>query len=183
MILETERLRLRPWEEQDAAELYELAKDPQVGPAAGWAPHTDVENSRQIIRDILSEEGTCAVVARETGRLLGSASLMRKEGSIQLKEGEAEIGYWIGRPFWGQGLIPEAVEELLRYGFQELGLAQVWCMYFAGNDKSRRVQEKCGFVFHHMQKDVRISALDKTVDKFVNLLTKEAWESRCREHE
>jgi RimJ/RimL family protein N-acetyltransferase len=50
MILETERLILRPWCEDDANELYKYASDPEVGPPAGWLPHTSVENSREIIR-------------------------------------------------------------------------------------------------------------------------------------
>ena len=62
-------------------------------------------------------------------------------------KGEPEIGYWIGRPFWGQGLIPEAVRELLRWCFMERGAARVWCGHSPGNDKSRRVIEKCGFTY------------------------------------
>ena len=59
--------------------------------------------------------------------------------------GEPEIGYWIARPHWGQGLIPEAVEAMLRRQFQEMGAERVWCAHFPGNERSRRVQEKCGF--------------------------------------
>lgn len=61
---ETQRLILRPWRESDAQALYEYAKDPQVGPAAGWPPHTSVENSRKIIRDVLSAPETYAVVLK-----------------------------------------------------------------------------------------------------------------------
>lgn len=64
-----------------------------------------------------------------------------------MAEHEAEIGYWIGVPFWGQGLIPEAVRALLARCFEELGCEAVWCGYYDGNDKSRRVQEKCGFLY------------------------------------
>ena len=62
MILETERLILRPWEDKDAEELYRYAKDPQVGPSAGWPPHTSVENSLEIIHSVFAEPETCAVV-------------------------------------------------------------------------------------------------------------------------
>ena len=54
MRLETERLILRPWSEEDAQDLYVYAKDPQVGPIAGWPPHTSVENSLEIIKNVLS---------------------------------------------------------------------------------------------------------------------------------
>ena len=55
MILETERLILRPWCESDADDLYTYASDPEVGPPAWWPPHTSVENSREIIRTVLSK--------------------------------------------------------------------------------------------------------------------------------
>ena len=67
MILQTERLFLRPWEDSDAEELYKYAKDPRVGPIAGWPVHTSVENSLEIIRGVLSEPETYAVVLKETG--------------------------------------------------------------------------------------------------------------------
>ena len=62
--------------------------------------------------------------------------------SAEMQENEAEIGYWIGRPYWGQGLIPEAVRCLLKRCFEDLGMTAVWCGYYDGNTKSRRVMEK-----------------------------------------
>ena len=65
MILETERLTLRPWEESDAEDLYRYASDPAIGPMAGWPVHTSVENSREIIRDVLSANETYAVCLKK----------------------------------------------------------------------------------------------------------------------
>lgn len=150
--LETERLILRPWEETDAEELYQYARDPAIGPIAGWPPHTSVENSREIIRGVLSAPETYAVVLKETGKPVGSAGILfGKSGNAPMREGEAEIGYWIGKPYWGRGLIPEAVQELLHRCFEDLGCTAVWCGYYDGNDQSRRVQEKCGFLYHHTE--------------------------------
>ena len=73
MIFETERLILRPWLESDAADLYECAKDPLVGPAAGWPVHTSIENSKEIIHDVLSAAGTYAVVLKESNQAIGIA--------------------------------------------------------------------------------------------------------------
>ncbi len=161
MILYTERLILRPWEESDAESLYEYAKNPEVGPIAGWPVHTSVENSREIIRDVLSAEETYAVCLREDNKAIGSVGLMIGEHSnLNLPEEEGEIGYWIGVPFWGRGLIPEAVQELIRHGFEDLKLKRLWCGYFDGNIKSRRVQEKCGFVYHHTNKDIYWKLMD-----------------------
>ena len=161
MTLYTERLILRPWEEADAAALYEYAKDPDVGPIAGWPPHTSVENSREIIRNVLRVDETYAVCLREDNRAIGSIGIMIGQNSnLDIAEDEGEIGYWIGVPFWGQGLIPEAVKELIRHGFEDLKLKRIWCAYFEGNDKSRRVQEKCGFQYHHTNKDVYWKLMD-----------------------
>ena len=155
MELKTERLVMRSWKESDAENLYEYAKDPNVGPIAGWPVHTSVENSRQIIRDVLSAEETYAVCLKEDGKAIGSIGLMVGVASnLNIPDTEGEIGYWIGVPFWGRGLIPEAVNELLRHGFEDLKLDKIWCGYFEGNTKSKRVQEKCGFVYHHTNKDI-----------------------------
>ena len=113
MVLQTERLILRPWRESDAEELYKYASHPEVGPIAGWAIHTSVENSREIIRDVLSAPETYAVVLKKTDLPVGSIGLMLgKASNIGLPDTEGEIGYWIGVPLWGQGLIPEAAAEL-----------------------------------------------------------------------
>ena len=142
--LETSRLILRPWCDSDAQALYRWARDPEVGPSAGWAPHTSVENSREIIRTVLSEEGTFAVLLKGgDGGPIGSVGVFPT--AIPVGKGEPEIGYWIAHPYWGQGLVPEAVEELLRWQFQEMGVQRVWCAHSPENEKSRRVQEKCGF--------------------------------------
>lgn len=178
MELTTERLLLRPWRDEDAADLYEYAKDPAVGPAAGWLPHTSVENSLEIIRGVLSEPETYAVCLKTDGRPIGSAGLMLgKTSNVGIPDTEGEIGYWIGAPFWGQGLIPEAVEELLRYGFEDLGLERIWCAYFDGNTKSRRVQEKCGFTYHHSNHDVPFPA-GTVKTEHVTCQTREEWEKR-----
>lgn len=175
-MLETERLLLRPWEETDAESLYKYAKDPEVGPIAGWPVHTSVENSREIIRSVLSAPETYAVILKETGEPVGSIGLMIGEKSnIQLAEDEAEIGYWIGVPYWGQGLIPEAVREMLRYGFVELGFSSMWCGYFDGNVKSCRVQEKCGFCYHHTAQNVSCSIPGVFRTEHITCITKEQW--------
>jgi RimJ/RimL family protein N-acetyltransferase len=170
--LQTERLLLRPWRASDAESLYKYASDPRVGPIAGWPVHTSVENSREIIRDVLSAEGSFAVVLKETGEAVGSVGLMVGEASnLELPEGEAEIGYWIGVPLWGQGLIPEAVRELIRYAFEERGIETLWCGYFDGNDKSRRVGEKCGFQYIRSE-ETYWPLIDKTVVQHITRLIK-----------
>ena len=173
MTLQTDRLILRPWHEDDAAELYRYAKDPEVGPAAGWPVHTGVENSREIIRAVLSAPETYAVCLKESGKAIGSIGLHRND--IAEDEDEYELGYWIGKPYWGQGLIPEAAREVLRHAFEDLGMNRIWCGYYDGNTKSRRVQDKLGFVFHHTTQGIELALLGEVRTGHVMLLTKETW--------
>lgn len=171
MILYTDRLILRPWEDTDAESLYEYAKDDRVGPAAGWPPHTSVENSREIIEAVLSEPETYAVCLKEDNKPIGSIGLMvGKQSNLNIPETEGEIGYWLGVPFWGQGLIPEAVREMIRYAFDDLHLTRLWCGYFDGNEKSKRVQEKCGFVYHHTNKNVAWKLMNVVLTEHVTCL-------------
>ena len=177
MILTTERLLLRPWTEADAESLYSYAKDPAVGPIAGWPAHTDVENSREVIRTVLSAPETYAVCLKGDHRAIGSIGLMIGEkANLDLPETEGEIGYWIGVPYWGQGLIPEAVRELIRHAFEDLGLETLWCGYFEGNEKSKRVQEKCGFTYHRSDKDIYWKVMDDIRTEHITRLTREDWE-------
>lgn len=76
MELQTERLILRSWQENDAEALYKYAQNPNVGPIAGWPPHTSVENSREIIKSVLSTPETYAVILKTTGEAVGSVGLM-----------------------------------------------------------------------------------------------------------
>ena len=176
-MLETKRLILRPWQEEDAKSLYEYAKDPDIGPPAGWPPHTSVENSRQIIRDVLSVPETYAVCLKD-GNAIGSVGLKLK-GSTDMtdREDECELGYWIGKPFWGQGLIPEASRELLRHAFAELGMNRIWCGHYDGNTKSRRVMEKLGFVYHHTTEGLELEQLGEIRVGHVLLMTRQMWEN------
>ena len=176
MVFETERLVLRPWRVNDANSLYEYAKDPQVGPIAGWPVHKSVADSREIIETVLSAPYTYAVCLKEDDQAIGSIGLMIGEKSnIGLSNNEAEIGYWIGVPFWGRGLIPEAVRELMRYAFNELGIKKLWCGYFDGNEKSKRVQEKCGFQYQYTIKDKEWPLMNDVRTEHITGITEKQW--------
>ena len=176
MILTTERLILRPWEESDAESLYEYAKDERIGPPTGWPAHTSVRNSLEIIRTVLAAPENYAVCLKEDNRAIGSIGLMVGEQSnIGLPDTEAEIGFWIGVPFWGQGLIPEGVREIIRYAFEDLRLEKLWCGYFEGNEKSKRAQEKCGFKYQYTNEDAEwVKMMDRRTEH-ISCLTREDW--------
>lgn len=147
-VIESERLVMRRWRDEDAAELFSLASDPAVGVAAGWPPHTSEEFSLYVIRNYFSAPETYAVVLKETGRIVGCCGIVPAEMMTErgLDCRDSEIGYWIGRPFWGRGLAPEAVRALMR---RNDDVVRWWIAFFVGNDKSRRVAEKCDFKYHH----------------------------------
>ncbi len=174
MNLETERLIMRPWTESDAEECFRYAKDPRVGPIAGWPVHTSVENSRQIIREVLSKPEIYAIVWKETGLPIGSIGL-HFHSDLATADDECELGYWIGVPFWGRGITPEAAREMLRHAFEDLGMARVWCGYYDGNLRSRRVQEKVGFRYQWSNDAVPVPQIGEVRKGHVNLLTREEW--------
>ncbi|MDR0814051.1 MAG: GNAT family N-acetyltransferase [Oscillospiraceae bacterium] len=149
MYIETGRLILRPWVDTDTEELFRHAQNPNVASPCGWPPHKDIDDSRNILNAILKSPENCAIELKTTGKPVGSIGLMTIATShtAPLAENEGEIGYWLGEDYWGQGLMPEAVTAVLRYAFGELKLSRVWAGYFPGNNKSRRVQEKCGFAY------------------------------------
>lgn len=172
----TKRLLLRPWCDADANALYEYAKDPEIGLSAGWRPHESVEQSLQIIRDVFSAPETYAVCLKD-GTPIGSIGLKLKgHTDMTDREDECELGYWIGKPYWGQGMIPEAGEALLRHAFETLGMRAVWCGYYEGNEKSRRVQEKLGFQYKYTTDDLQLPLLGESRRGHTQLLTKESWQ-------
>ena len=174
MTLETERLVLRPWRESDAEDLYKYASDADVGLPAGWPPHTSVENSSEIIRTVLSAPETYAVCLKEDGKAIGSIGFHRND--LAEDEDEYELGYWIGKEFWGRGLIPEAAREMLRHAFINLKMKRIWCGYYEGNEKSRRVQEKLGFVYQKRTEGIEVSLLGEIRTGHSNLMTRERWQ-------
>jgi len=182
----TNRLILRPWKDSDAANLYAYAKNPNIGLMAGWPAHTDEAESLQIIRGVLRAEENYAVTLKDKSDdcVVGSIGLMRGAASnLGIGTNEAEIGYWLGEPFWGQGLIPEAVDALLRHAFVDLGLAAVWCGYFDENAKSKRVNEKCGFRPHHTEFNKPWPLINAIKTQHVTRMTKAQWRDRNGETE
>jgi len=177
MRMETERLILRRWEESDAEELYRYASDPAVGPSAGWPPLRSVGESREAIRNVLCGAEAYALCLKPEGSPIGAIELkLNSHADLAWGDDECELGYWIGKPFWGRGLVPEAAEELLRHAFEELGMRKVWCGYYEGNGKSRRVQEKLGFRYQWTSEEVDVPRMHEKRRGYVSLLTREDWE-------
>lgn len=147
MDIHTDRLALRPWDDADAPALFELARDPRVGTAAGWPPHTAVEESLEIIRNVLRGPEQYAI-ARKDGTLVGAIGLIGHERCSYVEaEDEFSVGYWIGAPFWGHGYAPEALRALMEHAKRDLAARAIWADHFEQNEASHRVMEKCGLEY------------------------------------
>lgn len=168
VIFETERLLLRNWRGEDAKQLYELAKDPLVGPAAGWNPHQSVEESENIINTVFNFPTVYAIILKETGEIIGCIGFLFDENLCK-DSSEALMGYWLGVDYWDKGYMTEAVNECIRYAFNDLKLTRIWCGNFKENTRSAHVQEKCGFKYHHTEKDNNWS--DEVKEVIINSLT------------
>ena len=176
-VLMTQRLILRRWDQADAEDLYRYASDADVGPIAGWPPHKSIDESRAVIRDVLNGREAYAICLKEDGRAIGAIEL-KLNGHTDLtdRDDECEMGYWLGKPFWGRGIVPEAVTEMLRRAFEDIGMQKVWVGYYEGNSKSKRVQEKCRFRFQRKSEGVDVPLMQEKRTGYVSSLTKDQWQ-------
>lgn len=172
----TDRLIIRPWELKDAEDLFRYAKDKNIGPPAGWPAHTSIEESISVIEEVFSKPEIYAVALKEDNRAIGCIGILIGEDSnFPISEREGEVGYWLGVPFWGQGLIPEALEVIIAYSFETLKLTDLWCGFFEGNEKSKRVQEKCGFKHDRIVENQFIEFMNDYRVEYISRLTKADW--------
>ena len=174
--LETPRLRFRPWRDYDAEALFRYASDPGVGPRAGWPPHKSVEESLSVIRDIFSNGHTWALELKETGEPVGCMGYYTFwESNIDIGEEDAELGYWIARPYWNRGLCTEALRAMVSWCFDVRGFHVLWSDFFVDNPASGRVMEKCGFrdtgevnwcshLYRGDERPVKVMRLDYALD-------------------
>ena len=169
MTITTPRLVLRNWLPADAPQLFRLAKDRDIGEIAGWLPHESLEHTENLLKEVTADPLSFAVTKDD--EIVGCVELMTADkANIPLPETEAELSFWIGKPFWGNGYVTEAVKGAIRYAFEELNLSRLWCCYFDGNEKSRKVGEKCGFTHHHTEKDTYWPAMNYTKTMHVCVL-------------
>ena len=177
MTLKTERLILRRWEDNDAESLFEYAKDPDVGPIAGWPAHQRIEESRDVIKNVFNGKEAYAICLKTDNIAIGAIELkLNGHTDMTEQDDECELGYWLGKPFWGQGIVPEAVKEMLRYAFEDIGMTRVWVGYYEGNVKSKRVQEKCKFRYQWRSENVDVPLMHEKRTGHVSSMTTDQWQ-------
>ena len=147
--LETERLILRPWTKEDLDDFYEYASVDGVGEMAGWSHHETKSESEAILKRFIEGKKTFALVLKRNQKVIGSLGLE----SVQNHEKDdlkplygREIGYVLSKDYWNQGLMSEAVKEVIRWCFDDLKLDYLLCGNFVDNIASACVQKKNGFV-------------------------------------
>ena len=146
MILKTENLILRPWQDSDAECLYHFAKNPNIGPIAGWPPHESVEDSLNIIKTVFAKRETYAIVKDDIP--IGCVGLLfHPDCNHWWGEGTAELGYWIGEEYWNRGYATEAARKLIDHAFSDLDVDEIYASYRYENKQSGRVLEKLGFKY------------------------------------
>ena len=144
--IETHRLVLRPFTVDDAEDMFtNWASDPEVTRFLTWPPHQNVDGTRWLLGQWTShyDDGAYfqwAIEWKETGAVIGSIAVVKLEEAIE----SAEIGYCLGRAFWGRGIMPEALRAVMDYLFDTVGLNRVWAGHDVNNPKSGRVMEKAG---------------------------------------
>lgn len=174
--LHTGRMILRPWRQTDLDDLYAYASVDGVGQMAGWKPHESKEESQIILDMFIGHKKTFALEYQ--GKVIGSLGIEQynEDHFPEFADKKCrEIGYVLSKEYWGQGLMPEAVKEVIRYLFEEVGLDVIFCGHFLWNKQSQRVQEKCGF--KHYAFDTYETKVDTTEEDEVNILTREDWQT------
>ncbi len=145
VILETDRLLLRRYVEEDAEAFFELNSDPRVLQFVPDSALVDIEQARQILIDHPIADyrkhgfGRGACILKSTGEQIGFAGLKYLE-----ELGEVDVAYRLLPAFWGQGLATEAALASVRYGFDQLGLKRIIGLAMPENVASIRVLEKAG---------------------------------------
>lgn len=148
-VLETQRLILREFKENDLTDFYEYASVDGVGEMAGWSHHENIEITKEILNSFIKDNKVFAIVYKENNKVIGSLGVEKYGMEDKLDEFKdlygRSIGYVLSKDYWGKGLMPEAVKCVINYLFDECNLDFIICGYYLFNNQSKRVQEKCGF--------------------------------------
>ncbi len=178
-VIETDRLILRAFTEADLYDLYSYASVPGVGEMAGWPHHESIETSDRILHSFIDEKEVLAVYHKPDRKVIGSLGLHKSwanEDEVYINLEAKEIGYVLSKDYWGHGLMPEAVNAVIDFGFDTLGLDAFTCCHFLENNRSRRVIEKCGFRFVK-QSEFFAKQLQRSYEDMKYMLLKEQHKS------
>ena len=171
--LETARLKLRPYTESDIAELVPLIGSREVAATTLRIVHPYTEQDARGFLRIAQDDDKIwlAVTLKSDARQIGGAGLR-----FDREHQNAELGYWFGVLYWGNGYATEAAREMLRYGFQGLGLHRIFASHFGHNAASGRVLKKLGMRYEGCQRE-HIRKWDQFLDSELYGILRHEWEA------
>ncbi len=138
-VLETERLTLRAPRLHDAKAVARLVNDRRIAENTVRIPHPyAVDDAEEFIAACNARDGEATFVVMHAGQPIGMCA-------VEPCATDAEIGYWLGVPYWGKGYATEAVRAVIDHAFEALGHPELQAGARVSNPASRRVLEKCGF--------------------------------------
>ena len=152
--LKTQRLVLRGIKVGDCFDMFEYARLAKVTKFLTWSPHPDVEYTKNYLKMLgnhykLGSFYDWAIIDTEQEKMIGTCGFTR----FNLPNNSAEIGYVLNPEYWGRGIAVEAAREVVRFGFEELGLNRIEARYMVGNEASKRVMEKLGMSFEGVARE------------------------------
>ena len=167
-------------EDEDAGALFAHAKNPNVGPHAGWKPHETPEESLKIIETLFMPNNTWALSLKENGEIIGSIGLEpdKRRPGVNSKE----LGYWLAEPYWGRGLMTEAANAVIDFAFKKLPLELLAVCTGPKNDRSKRIIEKCGFIYEGTERKSYRTYNGEIRDSKCYSLLREEWEKKGNEY-
>lgn len=172
--LETARLRLRPYTETDIPELLPLIGTREVAATTLRIAHPYTEQDAEAFLQLAKDPDKLwlAITLRSNGRQMGGIGLR-----LEKHHQHAELGYWLGVPFWGHGYATEAAREILRYGFEMLALHRIFASHFKHNPASGRILKKIGMQYEGCQRE-HLRKWDQFVDSDLYGILRREWEVR-----
>lgn len=177
--LETARLEIRPYTEADIAELVPLVGAREVAATTLRIAHPYTDQDARDFLDLTKEPGKIwlAITLRSDGRQIGGIGLRVEE-----QHHHAELGYWLGVAYWRQGHATEAAGEMLRYGFEDLGLHRIFASHFKHNPASGRILQKLGMRYEGCQRE-HLYKWDQFIDLELYGLLRDEWLKAREERE
>jgi [ribosomal protein S5]-alanine N-acetyltransferase len=149
-MFETKRLIIRKLKKTDLKAMFHYAKNPNIGPRAGWRPHQNIEETSLILDWMIKEDEVFGITLKPMDTLIGTVGLHARHSMHHLLS-IRELGFVLDEPYWGQGLMVEASRALIDFGLNKMGLKKITCRHYKDNQQSKRVIEKLAFTYTHIE--------------------------------
>lgn len=173
MEIKTQRLILRNYRMADIEDYWDYVQMKNVGPRCGWEPYTDKQKAIERLLLETKKPLQFAIVEAKENKVVGSVELMTRDG---MAEDIKEIGCLLSEKYWNKGIMTEAMQAIIKFGFEYLGLKEIYAGYFAPNTASGKVQQKAGMQMCEVKKDFRNWYETNTpCDLIMNKITKQMY--------